>query len=154
MSGEAGARLYSTIIPGPPVAQGRARLSRSGHHVMHPASREWRTRAVAHIRAELGHRWTPLHELLAVDVVVSLPRPKVRPALIEREAWRAGGAVAAASRGDVDNFAKAALDACVDAGLMSDDHIVSTLTVRKVYHGVSGVPFVAIEVRPDFAWTE
>lgn len=146
--------LYSTIIPGPPVAQGRARLSRSGHHTMHPASREWRTRAVAHIRAELGHRWTPLHELLAVDVIVSLPRPKVRPALIEREAWRAGGAVAAAGRGDVDNFAKAALDACVDAGLMSDDHIVSTLTVRKVYHGVSGVPFVAIEVRPDFAWTE
>ena len=122
--------------------------------MMHPASREWRTRAVAHIRAELGHRWTPLHELLAVDVIVSLPRPKVRPALIEREAWRAGGAVAAAGRGDADNYAKAALDACVDAGLMSDDHIVSTLTVRKVFHGVSGVPFVAIEVRPDFAWTE
>lgn len=146
--------LYSTIIPGPPVAQGRARLSRSGHHTMHPASREWRTRAVAQIRAELGHRWTPLHELLAVDVVVSLPRPKTRPALIEREAWRAGGAVAAAGRGDADNFAKAALDALVDAELMTDDHIVSTLTVRKVYHGVSGVPFVAIEVRPDFAWTE
>jgi Holliday junction resolvase RusA-like endonuclease len=121
---------------------------------MHPASREWRTRAVAHIRAELGHRWTPLHELLAVDVIVSLPRPKVRPALIEREAWRAGGAVAAASRGDVDNFAKAALDACVDAGLMTDDHLVSMLTVRKVYHGVSGVPFLAIEVRPDSAWIE
>ena len=146
--------LYSTIIPGPPVAQGRARLSRSGHHVMHPASREWRTRAVAHIRSELGHRWTPLHELLAVDVVVSLPRPKTRPSFIERDAWRAGGAVAAAGRGDADNYAKAALDACVDAGLMTDDHIVSTLTVRKVYHGVSGVPFVAIEVRPDFAWTE
>lgn len=146
--------LYSTIIPGPPVAQGRARLSRSGHHVMHPASREWRTRAVAQIRGELGHRWTPLHELLAVDVVVSLPRPKVRPALIEREAWRAGGAVAAGGRGDVDNFAKAALDALVDAELMTDDHLVSTLTVRKVFHGVSGVPFVAIEVRADFAWTE
>jgi Holliday junction resolvase RusA-like endonuclease len=147
-------RLYSTIIPGPPVAQGRARLSRNGHHVMHAPSREWRTRAVAHIRSELGHRWTPLSELLAVDIIVSLPRPKTRPALIERDAWRAGGAVAAASRGDVDNFAKAALDACVDAGLMTDDHLVSTLTVRKVYHGVSGVPFVAIDVRADFAWTE
>lgn len=146
--------LYSTIIPGPPVAQGRARLSRSGHHVMHPASREWRTRAVAQIRSELGDRWTPLHELLAVDVVVSLPRPQTRPALIEREAWRAGGAVAAGGRGDADNFAKAALDALVDAELMTDDHIVSTLTVRKMYHGVSGVPFVAIEVRADFAWTE
>ena len=146
--------LYSTIIPGPPVAQGRARLSRSGHHVMHPASREWRARAVAQMRAELGHRWTPLDELLAVDIVVSLPRPKARPALIERDAWRAGGAVAAAGRGDVDNFAKAALDALVDAGLMTDDHLVSTLTVRKVYHGVSGVPFVAIDVRADFAWTE
>ena len=147
-------RLYFTIIPGPPVAQGRARLSRNGHHVMHAPSREWRTRAVAHIRSELGHRWTPLSELLAVDIIVSLPRPKTRPALIERDAWRAGGAVAAASRGDVDNFAKAALDACVDAGLMTDDHLVSTLTVRKVYHGVSGVPFVAIDVRADFAWTE
>ena len=146
--------LYSTIIPGPPVAQGRARLSRSGHHTMHPASREWRTRAVAQIRAELGHRWTPLHELLAVDVIVSLPRPKVRPALIEREAWRAGGAVAAAGRGDADNYAKAALDALVDAAVMTDDHLVSTLTVRKVFHGVSGVPFLAIEVRPDSAWIE
>jgi Holliday junction resolvase RusA-like endonuclease len=147
-------RLYSTIIPGPPVAQGRARLSRSGHHVMHPASREWRTRAVAHIRSELGHRWTPLAELLAVDIVVSLPRPKTRPALIEREAWRAGGAVAAAGRGDCDNFAKAALDALVDAEVMTDDHLVSTLTVRKVFHGVSGVPFLAIEVRRESAWTE
>ena len=146
--------LYSTIIPGPPVAQGRARLSRSGHHTMHPASREWRTRAVAQIRAELGHRWTPLHELLAVDVIVSLPRPKVRPALIEREAWRAGGAVAAAGRGDADNYAKAALDALVDAAVMTDDHLVSTLTVRKVFHGVAGVPFLAIEVRPDSAWIE
>jgi Holliday junction resolvase RusA-like endonuclease len=147
-------RLYFTIIPGPPVAQGRARLSRSGHHVMHPASREWRTRAVAHIRSELGHRWTPLHELLAVDIIVSLPRPKTRPALVERDAWRAGGAVAAASKGDADNYAKAALDALVDAEVMTDDHLVSTLTVRKLYHGVSGVPFVAIEVRADFAWTE
>ena len=146
--------LYSTIIPGPPVAQGRARLSRSGHHTKHPAARERRTRAVAQIRAELGQRWTPLHELLAVDVIVSLPRPKVRPALIEREAWRAGGAVAAAGRGDADNYAKAALDALVDAAVMTDDHLVSTLTVRKVFHGVSGVPFVAIEVRPDSAWIE
>jgi len=31
---------------------------------------------------------------------------------------------------------------------------VSTLTVRKVYHGVSGVPFLAIEVRRESAWTE
>ena len=147
-------RLYSTIIPGPPVAQGRARLSRSGHHVMHPASREWRTRAVAHIHSELGHRWTPLHELLAVDIIVSLPRPRTRPALVERDAWRAGGAVAAAGRGDADNYAKAALDALVDAAVLTDDHLVSTLTVRKVYHGVSGVPFVAIDVRADFAWTE
>jgi Holliday junction resolvase RusA-like endonuclease len=147
-------RLYSTIIPGPPVAQGRARLSRSGHHVMHPASREWRTQAVAHIRSELGHRWTPLSELLAVDIIVSLPRPKTRPALVERDAWRAGGAVAAAGRGDVDNFAKAALDALVDAEVMTDDHLVSTLTVRKVYCGVSGVPFVAIEVRRESAWAE
>ena len=147
-------RLYFTIIPGPPVAQGRARLSRSGHHVMHPASREWRARAVAHIRSDLGHRWTPLAELLAVDVIVSLPRPQSRPALIERDAWRAGGAVAAAGRGDVDNFAKAALDALVDAEVMADDHLVSTLTVRKVYCGVSGVPFVAIEVRQESAWTE
>jgi Holliday junction resolvase RusA-like endonuclease len=89
-----------------------------------------------------------------VDIVVSLPRPLKRPALIEREAWRAGGAVAAAARGDCDNFAKAALDALVDAELMTDDHLVSTLSVRKVYHGVSGVPFLAIEVRQESAWTE
>ena len=146
--------LFWAIIPGPPVAQGRARLSRSGHHVMHAASREWRARAVAHIRSELGHRWTPLHELLAVDIIVSLPRPKTRPTLVERDAWRAGGAVAAAGRGDADNYAKAALDALVDAEVMADDHLVSTLTVRKVYHGVSGVPFVAIDVRADLAWTE
>jgi Holliday junction resolvase RusA-like endonuclease len=121
---------------------------------MHPASREWRTQAVAHIRSELGHRWTPLDELLAVDIIVSLPRPRTRPALVERDAWRAGGAVAAAGRGDVDNFAKAALDALVDAEVMTDDHLVSTLTVRKVYHGVSGGPFLAIEVRRESAWTE
>jgi Holliday junction resolvase RusA-like endonuclease len=121
---------------------------------MHAPSREWRARAVAQIRSELGHLWAPLAELLAVDIIVSLPRPLKRPALIERDAWRAGGAVAAASKGDVDNYAKAALDACVDAGLMTDDHLVSTLTVRKVYHGVSGVPFVAIDVRRESAWTE
>ena len=89
-----------------------------------------------------------------MDIIVSLPRPKTRPALIERDAWRAGGAVAAASKGDADNFAKAALDALVDAEVMTDDHLVSRLTVSKVYHGVFGVPFVAIEVRQESAWTE
>jgi hypothetical protein len=36
---------------------------------------------------------------------------------------------------------------------MTDDHLVSRLTVSKVYHGVFGVPFLAIEVRQESAWT-
>jgi hypothetical protein len=80
------------------------------------------------------------------------PRDVLADARAVAERHRAGGAVAAAGRGDVDNFAKAALDALVDAEVMTDDHLVSTLTVRKVYHGVSGVPFLAIEVRRESAW--
>jgi Holliday junction resolvase RusA-like endonuclease len=144
-----GERLFSTLILGAPVAQGRARLSRSGHHVMHPASRAWRERAVAQMRAELGAAWAPLWELLAVDIIIALPRPATRPAHIGRDVWKDGVVVACAGRGDVDNYVKAALDAAVDARLMTADHLVSTLTARKVYHGVGGVPFLALEVRRE-----
>jgi Holliday junction resolvase RusA-like endonuclease len=144
-----GERLFATLIPGPPVAQGRARLSRSGHHVMHPASREWRTRAVAQMRAELGAAWTPLDELLSVGIVIVLARPTSWPSNIERDAWRAGGAVPCAGRGDVDNYCKAALDAAVDARLMTADHLVSTLTARKLYHRVGGGPYLMLDVRRE-----
>jgi Holliday junction resolvase RusA-like endonuclease len=144
-----GERLLSALIPGPPVAQGRARLSRSGHHVMHAASRDWRAWAVAHIRAELGAAWTPLDEILAVDIVIVLARPATRPSHIERDAWRAGGALPCAGRGDVDNFCKAALDAAVDARVMTADHLVSTLTARKLYHRVGGGPYLMLDVRRE-----
>lgn len=138
--------LLEVHIPGAPVPQGRARTG-SGHHTMDAASRGWRKVAVDAIGyARARARLATLDELLGVEVEIVTERPQDRPKRTPAEVWRTGARTPCAARGDVDNFAKAALDALVDARAISNDHIVTTLTVRKVYAAVGEGPGLVVRV--------
>lgn len=136
-------------IPGEPVAQGRPQAGRwkaadgrSGISLRDPKkSRSWKGEAAAMIRAEAGQRGlfgaeTPVRvDILAVfacpagDYRKTIPRPR---------RWMVG------SRNDVDNVAKAVLDACTRAGLWADDGQVVDLTIRKIRGAQGEMPRVEI----------
>jgi Holliday junction resolvase RusA-like endonuclease len=143
--------LLDATIPGIPVPQGRARIGRHGH-VMDPASRAWRTIAVQVLTlARVRARIEPIDAIVAVEIDVVTERPESRPRLVAREVWATGERCLSGGRGDPDNFAKAALDACVDAGVLKDDHTVAVLTVRKWYAAKGEAVGVRVIVRLDAA---
>lgn len=132
-------------IPGQPIPQGRARTG-GGHH-MDPSSRVWREKAVVYLRRAMAEqRGQVLDVLCAADVLVIVQRPQRRPELVSVEAWATGERTPAGSAGDVDNYAKAALDAAQDVGWITRDHLVAELRVRKVYAAAGQAPGLALEL--------
>ena len=121
-----------TWIPGPPVPQSRPRLGRGGRVYHEPDSAAWREAATIIMRAQrLGDTLADGLYRAYVDVV--LERPVRRPERVPADVWALGLRCPAGGRGDVDNYAKAAMDAAVEAGWIADDHLVAELEVRKVY---------------------
>lgn len=134
-------RVLTVFIPGTPVPQGRARLARTGAHIMAPESRAWRKVAVQVLTlARVRARLEPIDAIVEVEVDVVTERPESRPRLVKRETWATGARCLSGGRGDPDNFAKAALDACVDAEVLKDDHTVAVLVVRKWYAATKDDP--------------
>lgn len=137
--------MLTAWIPGPPVPQGRARIARSGHHVMPAKSRAWRAGAVLVLRA--ARQGAPaVDQLCKVQVTAVVPRPKDRPDRTPLDVWKLHGRIPAGNAADVDNYAKAALDAAQDAGWLTDDHLVVELVVRKVYAAVGEGPGLALHL--------
>ena len=131
--------MLTVFIPGPPVPQGRARLSRTGVHIMAPASRAWRTVAVQVLTlARVRARLEPIDEIVEVKIDVVTERPESRPRLVKRDVWATKARCLSGGKGDADNYAKAVLDAMVNAGVLKDDHTVAVLTVRKWYAAAGG----------------
>lgn len=118
--------VFRCTVTGPPVPQGRARISRSGHHIMAPKSRAWRAWAQSFISHQrMRHPMAALDGILAMSLVVVQARPKSRPDRVDKALWKSGARCLAASQGDLDNFAKAIKDALTDSGLWTDDHLVA-----------------------------
>lgn len=94
------------VVQGAPVPLERARVGRWGGRTPH-RSRAWKglVRAAA-MAVSVTESWPPATQEVAVDIVV----------------YRA------ARRGDIDNFAKAVLDAC-NGVLWADDRVVGVLRV-------------------------
>jgi len=139
--------LLTCHIPGKPVAKQRPRMTRDGHAYTPAATRQWERYAAT----LLGHCWHPRDPLdapVVVEIVVVLPRPKTRPNSLAAHAWMATGCPAI-GRSDVDNFAKAGLDAMVKAGVIVDDTRVVDLRARKVYADPGQGPGVVVTMR---AW--
>lgn len=131
--------MFSARIPGQPIPQGRARLAPNGHHIMAPESRRWRDLAVLVLRHARAGR-EPLDVLCRVEVLAIVQRPQNRPERVPAAVWATGERCPAGNSADVDNYAKAALDAAQDAGWITRDHLVAELVVRKVYAAVGESP--------------
>jgi Holliday junction resolvase RusA-like endonuclease len=133
--------LYTTTIYGTPIGEGRPRAVRIGAGVrVHaaPKSAEWRALAASQMRSEWSQ--DAIDYPVRVLLVAMMPRPKSRPSNVSAAAWKSGAPVARGQKPDVDNIAKAALDALVEAGVLVDDTLVCELTVTRRMSSEQGSP--------------
>ena len=133
--------MIDIFIPGLPVPQPRAKATRRGSHaaVYTPTNADaWKAK-IAHEVAEVVK--APMVGALRVHLRFRFPRPKshfgakgLRPTAPEYHTGRP----------DVDNLAKAILDALRGIA-WTDDGQVSILRVSKTYKDTPGVE---VEIRP------
>lgn len=112
-------------ILGEPVGEGRPRAARTSNGVrMHsaPRSAEWRALAAQQMEREKGGT---IEGAAWVKIAAVMPRPKLPKKAGTGRVWRPCGA-------DIDNIAKAVLDAMVTAGVIANDRAVVSLTACKV----------------------
>lgn len=132
-------RRTFTIL-GEPVGEGRGRAVRRGAHVrVHaaPKSAQWRALAAQQMASE--HDAEPIGGCVHVEIEAVMRRPKLPK--------KAGtGRLIRPVKPDVDNIAKAALDAVVQAGVLNDDCQVVRLVVLRVTAAVDEVPRTVITV--------
>ena len=98
-----------------------------------------------------GHwRRPPIERAVQVAVDVVLPRPQRKPGAgsVHRQYWQAEGAYPLPCRADVDNLAKAALDALQDARVILDDRLVVRLLATKQAGDRPGVTVTVSVVEP------
>ena len=124
--------ILFVIVPGTPVAQPRPRAVRRGAHagVYNPPTADaWKAAVVREMQRWAGQR---ISGALEVEIDFSFPRPlshfgtgrnaaKLKPSAPEDHT----------KRPDLDNLAKAVLDAMGDAGVFGDDAQVARLILSK-----------------------
>lgn len=116
------------VIELAPVPAARPRVSKWGTYYP-PNYKDWKKAA----EAFFPFSPTPLEGALAVELEVVCKRPKKPTSPIPT--------------GDVDNYAKAALDAVNDAKLWHDDKQVVSLAVSKRYAGDGEAPRTIINIK-------
>ena len=116
-----------------PVAASRPRVSKFGHAYFAGPYKAFKERCTGIVPAALGVGFVPISGRLRVNVECVVTRPKTTKLVTPR--------------GDVDNFAKACLDALNDR-LWEDDKQIEVLTISKRWAdgpGVEGYFEVQIE---------
>ena len=144
--------IFRSVILGEPVGEGRPRAVRMGPRVrVHaaPKSAVWRAVAAQQMAAEWGGK-PPWSAMCGVTVTAYMPRPKSRPKDVSKEAWKFGSAIGRTQKPDIDNIAKAALDAIVQAGIIADDTQVVRLLAFRLMCGTDRDATPRVEVRVDF----
>jgi Holliday junction resolvase RusA-like endonuclease len=125
-------RCLSFYAQGIPKGQPRVRAFRRGNHaaVYDPGTaKAWKTEVKAGLLRYWDHK--PFTGPLSVSIYFGMPRPKAH--------YLSGGRLRHESptwhtaKPDVDNLAKAVLDALVDAQVFKDDALVVRLHVTKRY---------------------
>ena len=116
-------------VGGPPVAKGRPRVTRTGIAYTPAKTRKYETHVRMAAQEAMG-QGAPVEGPLHVAVHAYLPVPKSWSKKKTRAALN--GDVKPTSRPDVDNYAKAALDA-LDGIVWGDDSQVVRLFVCKEY---------------------
>lgn len=145
-----GAPIWSITLHGEPVPASRPRVTRRG--TFNPKRyTDWKRGAARRCRASWG-RTPSVKTAVAVMVELVLPRPKDMPKKgIHRDYWHPTEDYILPLRGDLDNFAKAALDALQQGGVIADDRQVVELTVTKYAGSQPGVTITLSLVEPEWA---
>jgi Holliday junction resolvase RusA-like endonuclease len=135
--------LFTLSIPGDPVGKGRPRMAVVAGHAMAYTPKptaQWEGMAASLARAK-WHR-EPLDEAVAVLVLAVASRPKrlLRKRDPDGRMWRT-------SKPDIDNVAKAVLDALVKAGVIRDDTLVVSLSAQSLYASRVEGPCVELVLR-------
>lgn len=121
--------MISFFVPGPPVAKGRARSTRSGQHYTPVRTRQYENRIATAARDAM--RGCDLYSgAVELEVVLLMPIPKSWPRL--KQAMAEIGELAHTTRPDVDNVVKSVKDGCNGAVWVDDSQVVM-LTARKRY---------------------
>ena len=137
---------WRAIIPGPPIGKGRPRATVRGGHVRTytpKRTQQWEAVAASTLMAEWGG--APLDGPVSVGILALFPRPqrmvwKRKP--MPREPY--------IQAPDIDNVAKAILDALQKAGVLRDDKTVWSLDLIALYCSGDEAPRVELRV----GWTE
>lgn len=89
---------------------------------------------------------SPLSEPLRVGLTFYRPRPKSRPAWVDRERWKSGGRLPyRCDRHDLDNMAKPFIDALI-GDFWAGDGVITALDLERFYHEAGGAPRVEVQI--------
>ena len=139
MSGSVTFRAYGT-----PKGQPRARAVRRGAHagVYDPGTaNDWKSTVALAARAA-GLGVSPITGPVTLSVELYLPRPN-RLCTRKHPAFE----LLCAAKPDIDNAAKAILDALTAVGVWVDDAQVSRLIVQKWYAATNSVPGACVTLQ-------
>ena len=128
-------RHVAFYVPGEPKAQPRPRaFARGGKaRVYNPhTSNEWKARVA--IAAAKHFAADPIGKSLAMQLNFRLPRPRSH---FGKDGLKPSAPVLPTGKPDIDNLAKAVIDALVGVGVLDDDCLVCLLTVTKRYADVN-----------------
>jgi Holliday junction resolvase RusA-like endonuclease len=116
-------------IPGRPVAWARARINRAGKHYTDDRTRAYKT--MVGTLAKIAMRGG---DPFAGGVLLNISVVMTPPSILNKKQTEAAisGGVAAITGQDVDNFAKAVMDAMNEI-VYRDDRQITSLTVTKSY---------------------
>lgn len=134
--------LYSGIVYGEPVAQGRPRFKRYGKGVSTydpPKSKEYKNK----IRKEINSREPLIEVPFKFVLTVYKPIPKSTPKY-KREQMILGELLPT-KKPDCDNYAKGVMDA-LNGHIWIDDSLIVDLEVKKRYSDNPRIEFECIDI--------
>lgn len=121
--------MISFTVVGRPQGKGRPRMRKDGH-VFTPVKTVRYENLIAHCAAQAMAGRAPLLGPLVLSLAVYVPVPQSWPAKRRNAALL--GVVVPETKPDIDNAAKALLDA-INGVVFVDDKQVAVLNVRKLY---------------------
>lgn len=132
--------MIHLVIPGKPHAQGRPRAVRIGTGVRmydHPQSAKWKKYAASIMSEVKLPTWTVEPLLLRIRAIYPMRKDRHRKRAPRPSEWRL-------ERPDIDNIAKAVMDAMQMAKIFKDDSQVVKLEVEKTIGAQGEEPRVEI----------
>lgn len=143
---------FTATVPGDPRGKGSVRVY-NGRAMKDAKTAEYMTRAILAFQ-DATDGWTRLDGPWWVDLRVYVDRPKALiPKAKARTPQPPSSAFVAPCKPDLDNIAKALLDALVQAGVVVDDKACVSLRMRKFYVAVGDAPCVKVALGGVAEWS-